>query len=185
VLCANLLPLISSLQAALHSIVGSDEALQASVLASVEVNAASGETQVSADPVAPAPPRSCESRMDCQTCVFEGTGCAWCVMGRMCRPDRAWECQGEQDHVGLSGIGHLKECPNMEAENQKRADRKRRKAEAAVKLEEDIAKHKSLLQDQEKAKAKEGKEGGSSGREKEPYDKIERWNELKRRRYVL
>lgn len=84
--------------------------------------------------------------------------------------------------MGLSGIGLLKECPNMEAENQKRADRKRRKAEAAVKLEEDIAKHKSLLQDQEKAK--EAKEG-SGGREKEPYDKIERWNELKRRRYVL
>jgi len=54
-----------------------------------------------------------------------------------------------------------------------------------VQLEEDIAKHKSLLKEQEKAaksgSASGGDSGSAGGKEKEPYDKIERWNELKRR----
>jgi len=132
------------MKAALHSIVGSDEKLQASVdtiLATVTATAtadaavdATGEAQVSASPIAPAPPKPCESRMSCDTCVFEGQGCAWCIMGRRCVPDRAWECQGEQDHVGLGGVGLHVQCPNIEHEDAKRAERKRRKAEAAIKV---------------------------------------------------
>ena len=158
---------------------GTSETLTSSSDANAEVNVAVQTDATAPSVVASGLPKSCESFMDCNSCVVNR--CAWCVMGRKCRPDRAWECQGEHDHVGLGGVGTHQVCPSLEEEDRKRAERKRRKAEAAQKLEEEIAKHKSLLKEKEQAEASNKPESGENRKEKEPFDKIERWNELKRR----
>ena len=168
------------LTAALESIVGAKNATVESIIASVNTN---GDTDVAHTgvPAAEAPKPQCHAHMECNTCV-EG-GCAWCMMGRSCRPDRAWECQGEQDHVGLSGIGSHTVCPGTDDLDRKRAERKQRKLEAAQAIEENVAKHKILLKSRQDTSADAAANPNTieSEKEKEPYDKIERWNDLHRR----
>jgi hypothetical protein len=57
-------------------------------------------------------PRECSDIIDCRECV--SSRCGWCISQRACRKDEAWQCQGDVDHVGLSGIGKFRECPNPE-----------------------------------------------------------------------
>ena len=51
---------------------------------------------------------SCDVHLSCNSCL--SGGCAWCIGERACVVDEAWQCQGEEDHVGLK-IGNHKTCP--------------------------------------------------------------------------
>uniref|UniRef100_A0A7S1XMM3 Uncharacterized protein n=1 Tax=Phaeomonas parva TaxID=124430 RepID=A0A7S1XMM3_9STRA len=51
----------------------------------------------------------CAAHLSCGKCV--AGGCAWCVADRVCRDDKPWQCQGDTDHVSISGVGKLSECP--------------------------------------------------------------------------
>lgn len=76
------------------------------------------ETQAAAvaDTVPKAAPQEpffdCTHWLGCKDCVSHG--CAWCLAGRTCKEDVAWNCQGDVDHVGLSGIGKHTTCPVAE-----------------------------------------------------------------------
>ena len=66
----------------------------------------------------------CSSYLSCGVCVENG--CGWCISQRACRVDEAWQCQGDVDHISLSGIGKHTQCPTQEeidAERRARLDR--------------------------------------------------------------
>ena len=76
----------------------------------------------------PGPPAAaqCAAHTGCGACV--AGGCAWCISQRACRVDEAWQCQGNVDHIGRSGIGKHLECPSQEAVDAERASRRARVA---------------------------------------------------------
>lgn len=78
--------------------------------------------------VAPvAPPKPCTSHLGCDTCV--AANCAWCIAARACREDVPWQCQGDVDHISLSGIGRHSQCPTAEELAQSRKRRSPAKAD--------------------------------------------------------
>ena len=130
----------------------------------------------------PNQPVNCGKFFSCSECV-QGT-CAWCLSSRSCKEDKAWMCQGETDHVGLGGVGKHTQCPSEADIEAKVAERRRRKLEAKqrMKEEKEQAAEKSA-KDKEKKESNNGTDAvaGDASSGSEPYDKIERWNELKRR----
>ncbi len=58
------------------------------------------------------------------------TGCAWCISQRACRRDEAWQCQGDVDHVSVSGIGKHIFCPSLQTLEELRLRRLARKKQA-------------------------------------------------------
>jgi thiol-disulfide isomerase/thioredoxin len=123
-------------------------------------------------------PPSCDSFLSCDSCV--SNSCAWCILSRSCRPDRAWECQGEVDHVGLGGIGSHTQCPNLDEIDRKRAEKKKRKEEAEQERRDEADKLKKLREGDTLPDLSDNKDDSNSNTNP-GYDKIERWNELKRR----
>ncbi|KAH8071272.1 hypothetical protein JL720_11482 [Aureococcus anophagefferens] len=79
---------------------------------------------------------ACASRQSCGACVADAA-CAWCVSQRACRENVAYECQGEEDHVSRTHLGHYDACPTGGA--QGRAQR-REAREAATPRRGDAAK---------------------------------------------
>ena len=72
---------------------------------------------------------ACASRRSCGACVADAA-CAWCVSQRACRENVAYECQGEEDHVSRTHLGHYDACPDPEALKAERS--KRREAREAA-----------------------------------------------------
>ena len=72
---------------------------------------------------------ACASRQSCGACVADAA-CAWCVSQRACRENVAYECQGEEDHVSRTHLGHYDACPDPEALKAERS--KRREAREAA-----------------------------------------------------
>ena len=79
--------------------------------------------------------KPCNMYFSCNDCVSQG--CGWCIAQRACREDAAWMCLGDHDHVGLSGIGKHLQCPPVEVMKEQRAQRRKRKKDAA---DEQVAK---------------------------------------------
>ena len=71
-----------------------------------------GETDMTQEVGGEKPPPNCHAFHGCTECI-EG-GCGWCLAARSCKPDEAWQCQGQEDHVGYSGIGSHTKCPTDE-----------------------------------------------------------------------
>lgn len=120
----------------------------------------------------PAPP-NCIAFHGCNECI-EG-GCAWCLAARSCKPDEAWQCQGQEDHVGYGGIGDHTVCPSAEEIDERRRERRARKSEAREEALKRKNKEKEMQQKEKRAEVPEG------GEEDAGYDKIERYNELLKR----
>jgi len=103
------------------------------------------EVDVSADGSVTTPsesyqqPKTCSSYLGCEECVSHS--CGWCIANRSCKEDAAWQCLGEHDHVGLSGIGRYKTCPSTKEMDEMRATRRKRKLEAksSPQKEDDIS----------------------------------------------
>ena len=72
----------------------------------------------------------CDAHLDCGSCV--SGGCAWCISDRACRPDEAWQCQGDVDHIGLSGIGKHTACPDAADVREEKRRRRELRASAAL-----------------------------------------------------
>lgn len=134
--------------------------------------------------------KPCSKMLGCAECV--SNQCAWCLSSRTCKEDKAWMCQGETDHVGLAGIGKHEVCPSLDELDRLKEERKARKEEAQRKLEEEKVtlerKRQELRQRAEAAATSSGiprppvnSSDNSDGVEDAPYDKIERYNELRRR----
>eukprot|EP00931_Biecheleriopsis_adriatica_P106016 TRINITY_DN80533_c0_g1_i1.p1 TRINITY_DN80533_c0_g1~~TRINITY_DN80533_c0_g1_i1.p1 ORF type:complete len:885 (+),score=159.09 TRINITY_DN80533_c0_g1_i1:33-2687(+) len=79
---------------------------------------------------------ACNLKLSCRPCI--DAGCAWCVAGRRCVVDKAWICQGEEDHVsppqqnGRRVIGKAS-CPDLSRIQEEH--RKRRERASSVRLE--------------------------------------------------
>lgn len=122
---------------------------------------------------------NCSAFHGCDECI-EG-GCAWCLSARSCKPDEAWQCQGQEDHVGYGGIGDHTSCPTAEEIDERRRERRARRAEAREDALKKKEKEKELEQ-KEKLKRMAGIDGDLNPEEEEAaYDKIERYNDLLRR----
>lgn len=166
------------LQALLMDILSSSDTNSTSILAEFEElkgDDARMTAEINLDGEGSLPP-SCDSHLSCEACV--SNSCAWCIITRSCRPDRAWECQGEDDHVGLGGIGSHTTCPNLEEIDRKRAEKRRRREEAERERLEEKAKLENL-RDENYSTNNDSKSEESN--KPSGQDKIDRWNELKRR----
>ncbi len=123
----------------------------------------------------PSPP-NCSAFHGCNECIE--ASCAWCLAARSCRPDEAWQCQGQEDHVGYAGIGSHTVCPSAEEIDAARRERRARKAEAR---EEALKKKEKEREIEQKEKLKNAAGEGSEVEEDAAHDKIERYNELLKR----
>mmetsp|Transcript_145438 Transcript_145438/g.466073 ORF Transcript_145438/g.466073 Transcript_145438/m.466073 type:complete len:797 (-) Transcript_145438:57-2447(-) len=76
---------------------------------------------------------TCGQALSCEPCT-KAAGCAWCLAARRCVVDKAWICQGDEDHVSPGGPGNDRigkaSCPRRE-EIEENHRKRRERADAA------------------------------------------------------